>query len=463
MRRRLLSIGVNSYRNLSPLSYAVKDSTAVYELMIDARYGACDTSVSRLLLNPDKAELERELEIFVSAAEFSDQIIIYYAGHGQLSKDLGLYVCAVDSRPELLASSSTPLEFLDSVFRWSACKRTLLLLDCCFGGAAFKGTKYRGFGGPNGALDKVSGRGRIVISGSDQLQPSRELATAEHGLFTHHFLSGVRSGVADYDSDGSISTSDIFRYTYEKVSEDSNGQQRPVYSGIDVEGDFYVAHNPSRQFSRITTQPDMRDMVIVPSSRFCFGERNEEVEIPSFYMDIYPVTNRDYLRFVEATGHRAPRQWTNGAVPNGLEDHPVVFVDYEDALRFAVWAGKRLPTTLEWEKAARGEKGYRYPWGHAPTVAKCNVRESGVGTATPVTKYRSGVSPFGVYDMAGNAWEWCATETAPNRRMLRGGSFNTPFEHAVGYMTNDASETMMDDDTGFRCVLDLADMESRKI
>jgi hypothetical protein len=128
-------------------------------------------------------------------------------------------------------------------------------------------------------------------------------------------------------------------------------------------------------------------------------------------------------------------------------------VTHGDAAAYAAWAGKRLPESGEWEKAARGTDGNIYPWGNQPTVAKCNVRESGIGTTTPVVRYRSGVSPYGVYDLAGNVWEWCATETSPGRFALRGSAFTSPFESAAAHETNDASATMSDDDTGFRCVV----------
>jgi formylglycine-generating enzyme required for sulfatase activity len=132
----------------------------------------------------------------------------------------------------------------------------------------------------------------------------------------------------------------------------------------------------------------------------------------------------------------------------------VVNVTNPDARAYAEWAGKRLPTEPEWEKAARGTKGNVYPWGNRPTAAKCNVRESGIEATTAVDRYRSGVSPYGVYDLCGNVWEWCSTETAPGRYVLKGGAFTSPFDVARPAATNDAAEKMRDDDTGFRCVAD---------
>jgi formylglycine-generating enzyme required for sulfatase activity len=174
-----------------------------------------------------------------------------------------------------------------------------------------------------------------------------------------------------------------------------------------------------------------------------------------YFVDTTPVTNREYVGFVTATGHRQPRLWHGGAVPSGYENHPVVYVSHDDASAYAAWAGKMLPTIEQWEKAARGSEGLRYPWGSQPTAAKCNVRESGLGTTTPVNCYHSGISPYGIYDLSGNVWEWCATQTAPERFALKGSAFTSPFALAEAAANNDADRTMMDDDTGFRCMLDV--------
>ncbi|GGZ82067.1 hypothetical protein GCM10010389_19980 [Streptomyces echinoruber] len=167
---------------------------------------------------------------------------------------------------------------------------------------------------------------------------------------------------------------------------------------------------------------------------------------------MYPTTNADYAGFVRATGHRAPQHWPDGRCPDSILDHPVVWVTWHDAAAYADWAGKTLPTSRQWEKAARGPKGRTSPWGDAPTAAKCNVLDSDIGHTTPVTRYQSGVSPYGVYDMCGNTWEWCATESAPGRYELKGSAFTSPFTRAAPSLRNDANATMSDNDTGFRCV-----------
>ncbi|HET6953646.1 MAG TPA: SUMF1/EgtB/PvdO family nonheme iron enzyme [Acidimicrobiales bacterium] len=197
---------------------------------------------------------------------------------------------------------------------------------------------------------------------------------------------------------------------------------------------------------------DGKLMTLVEAGVFLSGRDNEPVWLDAFYIDVHPTTNADYARFVAATGHPTPHHWIAGRYPDQHHDHPVVFVTWHDASSYATWAGKLLPESQQWEKAARGATGDVYPWGDQPTPAKCNVREGAIGATTPVDRYHSGISPYGVYDLCGNVWEWCRTETIPGRRGLKGSAFTSPFARATPSDLNDASAEMYDDDTGFRCV-----------
>jgi formylglycine-generating enzyme required for sulfatase activity len=205
--------------------------------------------------------------------------------------------------------------------------------------------------------------------------------------------------------------------------------------------------------SHVRHPVDGRLMAKIDGSVFLSGPGNEPVWLPTFYIDVYPVTNAEYARFVAATGHTPPQHWTDGRPPEHLSDHPAVFVTWNDATTYAEWAGKSLPSGQQWEKAARGTRGTVYPWGDQPTPAKCNVRENGVGSTTTVDCYKSGVSPYGVFDLCGNIWEWCSTETRPSRHELKGGAWTSPFLRATPSLFNAAAASMCDDDTGFRCAV----------
>ena len=152
------------------------------------------------------------------------------------------------------------------------------------------------------------------------------------------------------------------------------------------------------------------------------------------------MTNAQYLDFVRATGHPAPPHWQEGTIPDGLDRHPVTYVDWFDASAYCRFTGTRLPTEAEWEKGARGPDSRLYPWGESePDGSRANLAGgSKLGSTTVVTEHPRGASPYGALDMAGNVWEWVSTAYAPYPyrasdgredpaagapRVLRGGSF----------------------------------------
>jgi len=157
-------------------------------------------------------------------------------------------------------------------------------------------------------------------------------------------------------------------------------------------------------------------MVYVPEGEFIMGSKHgdpdeqpqHKVFLAGFYIDKYEVSNLEYKKFLEATGRRAPNFWTDPDL--SADDQPVVGVTWEDARAYCEWAGKRLPTEAEWEKAARGIDGRVYPWGNEFSPQKANAygKADGFQYTAPVTAFAAGASPFGALNMAGNVAEWCA-------------------------------------------------------
>jgi iron(II)-dependent oxidoreductase len=164
------------------------------------------------------------------------------------------------------------------------------------------------------------------------------------------------------------------------------------------------------------------EMVTIPAGVFLMGtddpRSNAEdhpqhrVELPAYKIDKYPVTQAQYARFVAAEHYRPPLNWEEGKIPTGMKLNPVTLVSWYNARDYCKWAGKRLPTEAEWEKAARGTDGRRWPWGNSMHPERLNTYYA-VGHTSQVTAYPTGASPFGVMDMAGNVSEWTADIFTP--------------------------------------------------
>jgi formylglycine-generating enzyme required for sulfatase activity len=223
-------------------------------------------------------------------------------------------------------------------------------------------------------------------------------------------------------------------------------------------------------------------MVYIPAGEFTMGHDDSydtkpvrRLNLPAFYIDKYEVTNKRYKRFIDATGHKVPWSqdpaagpyiwdWQKRMYPEGKGDDPVVLVSWEDAKAFCAWAGKSLPSEAQWEKAARGANGTIYPWGATWADRKPNTSESGVRQTAPVGTFKEDVSPYGVYDLAGNVSEWVEEWFAPypgnpiisyeekqKYKVLRGGSWDYAHSIASGYHRQYATPQSQMTAIGFRC------------
>jgi formylglycine-generating enzyme required for sulfatase activity len=171
--------------------------------------------------------------------------------------------------------------------------------------------------------------------------------------------------------------------------------------------------SPEPKLGEISINPkDGAEMVWVPKGEFLMGL--EQVGSPSYphhkvYLDGYwmyktEVTVAQFQKFCSETSRVMPTAPDWG----WIENHPIVNVTWQDAVDYAKWAGASLPTEAQWEKAARGTEGRKFPWGNQWDSTKCNEKSTGPQKTQPVGSYPAGASPFGCMDMAGNVWEWCA-------------------------------------------------------
>jgi formylglycine-generating enzyme required for sulfatase activity len=292
-------------------------------------------------------------------------------------------------------------------------------------------------------------------------------------------------------------------------------------------GWYYVGRNP-QGYHRVRSLPDRAEMIWIPAGRFRQGGGDakllarrhgmaeatfhsalpeRDVELGGYFIDIHEVTIERYQQFLAAHPEWLPggtqaakftgylEDWQRGIPPADREQHPVVWVNWHAAVAFAQWAGKRLPTEAEWERAARGADGREYPWGSEFAQNRCNSasgwsnmllltpaqqrsvfadklwREQGLKTLTkPVGSYPNGISPFGLMDMAGNVMEWCLDAFAADfyiraaslgknpsnlegpLRVVRGGSWMDPIAPLRTTHRSSAAPALCDRTLGFRCV-----------
>lgn len=213
------------------------------------------------------------------------------------------------------------------------------------------------------------------------------------------------------------------------------------------------------------------DMVLVPAGPALLGNDNHRMELPAFYIDKTEVSNRAYAGFLAKSGRQPPKDFDASRA-----DYPVTNVNLDDAKAFANWAGKRLPTAEEWEKAARGPNGSIFPWGDEPDPRRSNFSNNpdlpNGHNLMPVTSFPNGASPFGALNMCGNVWEWVDAQTTPDENILeglreiglpitradiyyeiRGGAYDVPFSNRIVSDFAPFPAKYAHANIGFRCAM----------
>ena len=229
------------------------------------------------------------------------------------------------------------------------------------------------------------------------------------------------------------------------------------------------------------TEDDGNEMVLIPAGPFQMCHHRRTVLLDRFYVARCAVTNRQFHAFVRETGYRPSdveasrflQHWRGAMYPAELADHPVVFVSWLDARAYGRWAGRRLPSEAEWEKAARGRDGNKYPWGRdEPTDELANFGNVRGGGTCAVGSFPRGASPYGIAGMAGNVFEWCEDVDDPtfylhgperNPRntlqpgdapcVVRGGAFAFDARSLRTYARASFPPTFRLDSVGFRVAL----------
>jgi formylglycine-generating enzyme required for sulfatase activity len=362
--------------------------------------------------------------------------------------------------------------------RQSQARRLVLTLDACHTGVEIG----RELADPEFLRNAYElAEGFALLAASTAQGVAQEWQAGEHGVFTYYLLDGL-SGQADRDRKGFVTVDDLRKHVVDGLRRwyvEQRGLIQEPTARTEGLGDMILADHltekavsPPVRTARLPFEPEL---VTVPAGPFLMGTSDQqiaymvrrfewakedqkagrfdheqpqhEVELSTFEIGRYPVTNAEYNAFVDATFHDAPDYWDGGRYPQQLASHPVVNVTWHDAQAYAAWLREQtgrpycLPAEAEWEKAARGTDGRLWPWGNEPPdKRRCNL-SSQVGETTPVGKYSPhGDSPYGCADMAGNVWEWTQT--------LWGGDlffaqFSYPYDPDDGRENPRASENLL--------------------
>lgn len=527
-------IGVSQYQDRSlNLTYADKDATELHRFFAEQFRGRIHPDHFHLLTNQEanRGQVLRTVGEVLRRAQPEDVVILSLAMHGVLDPSgEDLYFLTHEADPNLPEDNAISRHDLLRQISRSKARRIVLFLDACHTGAfgssgalvAMRASDATDINRLLSAMGKAQ-TGIAVLSSSSAAERSQEgeQFCGGHGAFTCGLLTGL-SGAADENRNGLIEIRELFDFTYRAVKISTKGLQNPSIEGrydnelplahagesLDSEGvarskaqiealqhatiagmasgtDMLTqvakapAFTPPSALPRVIRGSDDSSLVLVPEGSFTMGSKQfrderpvHRVALPSFYIDEYEITVAQYARFLNAKRWSAPAFWHHRRTPLD-ENRPVVGVAWEDAKSYCEWAGRRLPTEAEWEKAARGTDERLYPWGDdAPTpdlarFDRCCEFES-YSVIGIVGERKDGRSPFGVHDMAGNVWEWVSDwfDTGYYRRTVtdnpQGPAHGTAKVIRGGSWSNDATalrttnrygldQAERKNNVGFRC------------
>lgn len=445
-----------------------------------------------------------------------DTFVLFYSGHGvqirQQNYLLPRDIPSIDRlREELVTTEGISLTaVLNDLTQGRGDrpppKRVVVIIDACRDNP-FILSGSKGMKTSTGLTKPSSTEGLFIIYSAAENSVSLDRLpdddkSVKYSVFTRALLPLITRPIKLQDLSLELKKSVM------SLTRNTRGQQRPAYyDGTDGEefclpgcnGDWgrpgpIVLSSPPQvvppieKLPSIITGNDGGPMVFIPAGKFTMGSSEDDksaqyaerpthtVYLDAYYLDQFEVTTARYATFLQRTSRVASAYWSEQI----LKQHgnkPVVGVDWNDAAAYCVWAGKRLPTEAEWEKAARGTDHRLYPWGDAaPNQRLANYGRGSdfknYEVLTNVGSYELGKSPYGAYDMAGNVWEWTADwydenyygksstrnprgSSSGQSRVVRGGSWGDASGRMRSTLRDRRSPTGRHNFIGFRCVQDV--------
>lgn len=309
-------------------------------------------------------------------------------------------------------------------------------------------------------------------------EDSRVLPLAVAGLVC--FAIAVVLGSGSWFFFGSHTRKQLNQETIAEIQPSVLSNTAPVASTETVNTNSLNSNANTASALEAATVPALEGLIKIEGGEIVLGGGEtklpiERVIVGDFSIAETEVTNAQYAEFVRDAKYPAPPNWKNGEIPAGRENFPVTNVSWTDAVEFCKWKERkagfpvRLPTEAEWELAARGREGNKYPWGKEWNAEAAASKEKG-GKIASVKSFSLNRSPFGVYDMLGNVWEWTldkvgkterkadedvekAVETGKSLRIVKGGSAAEESSELSAQLRYQIPETTKDETVGFRYIV----------
>ena len=419
----------------------------------------------RVILRTDRTKPQMINDITAFGNELQEDCIalFYFSGHGTQVEGTN-YLIPMDfvkrTEQEIAEDAVTASRPL-AVMKAKKSRLNLVILDACRNNL-FKDLKALGDGG----LAPMSApRGTLIAYATQPGDTASNNNAGKNSLFTQELLKEMKIPGLEVER--------VLKNARLTVAAKSADKQVPWIEG-GLLGDFYfvraktdknkVVENPKPDTLTKINAKDGAEMILIPAGSFLMGDDDQSdnkrrtVTLPAYYIYKNLVTVGQYEKFCQARGKAMPSPPDFNAGWD-KKDHPMINVDWEAARAYCKWAGGNLPSEAQWEKAARGKDGRKYPWGDNFDREQlwCSISRDGDagGTASVNRSERLGKSPYGVLDMAGNVWQWCANwyDDRRTQHVLRGGSW--PYSHSAHFRCAYRSWLPPIDQLstyGFRCV-----------